>query len=59
MQADKVEAAQKEYKECPLVRFTGSHIAGIRSCVYCAEVYRRYNPSSSQGEQVQVSGESA
>lgn len=33
----------QEYSTCPEVIFTGSHLAGLRSCVYCAEVYRRYH----------------
>ena len=36
-------------------QFIGSHVAGLGSCVYCAEIYRRYHkivpstiPSESQ-----------
>ena len=32
-----------EYRKCPDTLFTGSHIAGARSCIYCAEIYRRYH----------------
>jgi hypothetical protein len=32
-----------EYRGCPEVMFTGSHVAGLRGCIYCAEIYRRYH----------------
>lgn len=41
------EAELKEYTTCPELRFTGAHVAGLRSCVYCAEIYRRYHKISS------------
>lgn len=32
----------KEYGNCPDIAFTGGHLGGLASCVYCAEIYRRY-----------------
>ena len=32
----------EEYKTCPQLNFQGGHTAGLNSCVYCAEIYRRY-----------------
>ena len=37
------EKELSEYRSCPEVMFTGSHVAGLRGCIYCAEIYRRYH----------------
>jgi len=37
------EIELKEYQKCPEVLFTGCHIAGLRSCPFCAEIFRRYH----------------
>ena len=37
------EKELKEYQSCPQVIFMGNHIAGLRSCPYCAEIFMRYH----------------
>lgn len=37
------EAELKEYGQCLERIFGGGHTAGLASCPYCAEIYRRYH----------------
>jgi chorismate synthase len=36
------EKEMEEYRLCPEMNFKGGHMGGISTCVFCAEIYRRY-----------------
>lgn len=36
------EEELSEYKLCPDVAIVGGHIGGFKTCIFCAEIYRRY-----------------